>query len=87
MPRSKRAFPGTGHLTGSTLQKKALWELKQCVEHVFNHAGIPRPERKKTEVNGEEILYKCIPLACEFKTDTGFEISILVSVVILILWH
>lgn len=38
-----------------------------------------RPKWKKTKVNGEAILHKCVPLAFEFKDGTGFEISILVN--------
>lgn len=47
--------------------------------------GILRPKRKKTEVNDEEILQKCAPLAFEFKDRFG--ISILLNLVILNLSH
>lgn len=39
MPRSKRAFLGTVHFTGSTVQKKVLWELKHNVCNMYGKPG------------------------------------------------
>lgn len=62
MPRSKRAFLGTVHLTGSSAPKKVLWELKHNVCNMYCKPGWHPETMLQKWVFGDSCLFTSLYL-------------------------